>query len=430
LIQQALRMPANVMGAVIPGNGSTATDPALVQADVLRFADAFTGHTTVGIDAYIRKVDTPAARLRALGWRLKLDSAVVAIATGPNPYVSVLDLVTLTSLTRAILERRAADPKFEGAFDTWLAEARTLEVYVWKMADDVITVEQQEEFRAVLNRWIAENASRRMAFFRRPQELATGIRESQKDTSSTSSVFSVVGLDPMAGLDPAVREAARARLFAERALYTSQRIPFLLSWHSELLVQQLLNQDTVANVLASIERLSDATEAVSRTAAELPQQIAAERQALIDALTAQQGQLRELSAEVGKTLDAGEKMSTSVNTALVTFDKLMDRFGVGDGKPRDPGSRRFDILDYAQTAEKISAMAEQVNTLVKDTGSTLDAPALDQRIAALKAAAAEARAEAESVLNHAFVLLAALVLLIFACAMLYRRTGRRPVANA
>jgi hypothetical protein len=118
-------------------------------------------------------------------------------------------------------------------------------------------------------------------------------------------------------------------------------------------------------------------------------------------------------------------MSASLNATLVTFDKLMDRFGVGDEEHRDPNARRFDILDYERTAEQIGATAQQLNVLLNATSVTVNAPALDERIASLKAGAAQARADAEFVLNRAFALAAGLVLLIFACAALYRRTDRR-----
>jgi uncharacterized coiled-coil protein SlyX len=397
----------------------------MVQAEVLRFADSFTGHTSVGVNEYMRTIDTPEARLQGLQWKLALDAAALAIATGPSPLASVLDLVTLASLARVTLERRAADPESGSAFDSWRNESRTAEANAWKMAAGILTAEQQNEFRGVLDQWLADNATTSMAFFRRPQELATGVRESREKASKGGSVFKLVGLDPMAGLDPAVREAARARLFAERALYTSQRLPILLRWQLELLSERFLSHEQITNALTGIEHLSLATEAASQTAVELAHQFTAEREAIIDAFAAQEGQLRELSAEVAQTLGAGEKMSTSLNATIVTFDKLMDRFGVGPDKEEDPGRRRFDILDYARTAEQIAATAQQLNVLIHDTSATLDAPGLDQRITSLNAVAAQVRADAKSVLNHAFALATGLVLLIFACAALYRRTDRR-----
>lgn len=142
---------------------------------------------------------------------------------------------------------------------------------------------------------------------------------------------------------------------------------------------------------------------------------------------AQEGKLRELSAEVGRTLAAGEKMSASLNTTLVTFDALMKRFGVGEPStaPRDTNSPPFNILDYAQTAGQVTAMAQQLDLVIKDLGSTLDSPALDRRIAEVAALSKSACNDAQSVLNHAFLLAAGLVALIFGGVWLVRRPASR-----
>jgi hypothetical protein len=231
------------------------------------------------------------------------------------------------------------------------------------------------------------------------------------------------------GLDPAVREIASTRLFAERALYTVQRMPFLLSWQTELLVDQFLNQKPIADALISVDRISRAAESVGQTADKLPDRITAERTAILDALQKQEGRLRELSAEVGRTLSAGEEMSASLNTTLITFDALMKRFGVGEPSTNAAAaapSKPFDILDYAHTADKMALMAKELDLLLKDTGDTLDSPALHK----LTAVADGILAEAKSVLNHVFLLCAGLVALLFVCALGFRRWSfPRPQKN-
>jgi len=200
-------------------------------------------------------------------------------------------------------------------------------------------------------------------------------------------------------------------------------MPFLVRWQTELLADELLRQEEVTNALTSADRLSRAAESMSQTAALLPDRISAERKAITDELAAQEGKLRELSAEVTRTLAAGEKMSTSLNTTLITFDALMKRFGVGEPSttPPDTNSPPFNILDYAKTAEQITAMSFQLDTLIKDANGTLGSPALDKRIAELNAVSTKAKADAESVLNHAFLLAAVLILLALVCALVYRR---------
>ena len=132
-------------------------------------------------------------------------------------------------------------------------------------------------------------------------------------------------------------------------------------------------------------------------------------------------------------LTAGEKRSSSLNTTITTFDALMKRFGVGEPDTNavpDTNSVPFNILDYATTAEKITTMAKQVDALVNDARSTVDSTALDKRIADLGVLSQKTTTEAKSVLNHAFLLAGALVVLFFVCALLYRRlAGSRTVVG-
>jgi hypothetical protein len=106
----------------------------------------------------------------------------------------------------------------------------------------------------------------------------------------------------------------------------------------------------------------------------------------------------------------------------------MKSFGVGERTGSLPvtNSPPFNILDYAQTADRVAGMAQQLDTLLKDASGSVEAPALDKRIAELHALSGQARADAKFVLNHAFLLAAGLVILLFCCGWLFRR----PTSNA
>src|SRR4029450_11324616 len=109
--------------------------------------------------------------------------------------------------------------------------------------------------------------------------------------------------------------------------------------------------------------------------------------------------------------------------ALNTFDGRRKRVGVGEPEPNSPSksnSAPFNILDYARTAEQLAVTAKELDVLLRDAGSTLDSPALNKRLEDLRVGAARARADAKSILNHAFLLAAGIVLLSFACALAYR----------
>ena len=444
-VHETLRLPGRAVRSVT--RTEAPYDPVALQLALQRFADELLSRTTAALDEYARRVGTPDARSQVLTWKLPVTAAAVAIVSAPNPAANLLDMIALTALTRLAVEELYAGAPDPVALQPWLEVSRTLETNAWALADGVLRPAQREELQSVIARWWSAHADARSTFFARPQELSSLVRLTEERTGRPASVYGLIGLDPTAGLDPAVREVTRTRLFAERALYAAQRMPFLLRWQLELMSDQILRQppvtaalDSAPRLAESADRLSRAAESVGQVAAELPDRIAAERAAILAALTAQEGRLRELSAEVGRTLAvggntlaAGEKMSASFNTTLVTFDALMGRFGVGEPgakTARSSDARPFDVLDYAHTAERLTVMAQELNALIRDTGGALDSPALTRRIAELGAATARAKADAKSVLDHAFLLGAALVLLTFACALAYRWLGRGAAGRA
>jgi len=416
---QVFHHKAGIVTAVVPGTRSgRLPDPALSQAEVLDFADSFSSQITASLDEYALRINTPEARLQALDWKLSISSSVLSIATGPNPLANLVDLVSLASLLRASLEELAPTTVLPGAFDGWLNTSRLLETNAWKLAAANFTTNQQHQLREAIDRWRTENPAPIATFFTRPQELTALIHQAEAKERRPGNVFSLVGLDPMSSLDPAVREVTRTRLLGERVFFAAQRMPDLLRWQTELLSAQLLRQQQITTALQSVDRFSRAAESATQIAALLTDRISNERKAILDALESHEGRLRDLSAQVGQTFSAGEKMSTSLSLTLTTLDALMKRVGLAP--PPNTNSPQFKILDYAHTAEQVTTMADRLHALFKD----LDTPAWDQRLAQLDAISGRARDDAKSVLNHAFLLAVGFLLLSFACALLYRRLGR------
>ncbi len=430
VVEETVRLPGRAVG--IGSSRAPRQDVAALQAAMQRFADEYFSRTIAALDEYARRVGTPEARTQVLTWKLPMTSAAVGIASGPNPAANLLDLITLAAVTHLLVTDLAAQSEHPAAFQPWLEVSASLQEEAWELANGVFQTGQQQELQAAIHRWWAASPDARSAFFGRPQELGSLIHKAEERSGRPASVFSIVGLDPTAGLDPAVREVTRARLFAERALFTAQRMPFLLRWQTELLTDQILRHSQVERALTntvqiaeSAERLSHAAETVSILAAQLPDRLSAERLEIMTALEAQEGKLRALMAEVERTLTAGEQLSGSLNTTFITFDALMKRFGVGepDQNTGHPDAPPFNILDYAHTAEQLTVTAQELTLLLREAGTTLDSPALERRVRDLETVARQVKDDARSLLNHAFLLLAGLVLLTFACAVGYRRWG-------
>jgi len=418
-------------GMVVPGGKPAAPDPAFVQAGLQRFAVEYANRTTVALDDYASRVGTDEARARALRWKIAAGTAALGIAGGPDPHANLVDFLSLTTVTRMTLEDVWVKGPEGPSFQPWLNTSKSLEAEAWAMADASFSRQQQQEVRDAIRKWWQSNPDVHEGFFARPQAISVLIRQTASRSSQPGSIFGVVGLDPTAGLDPAVREVTRSRLFAERAMFMAERMPILLRWQVQLVADDLLHQGQLEHAVDAAERISRATESASKTAAELPDRLTAERKAIVGALEAQEGKLSELSANLTKTLDAGDGMSTSLNATLKTFDALMKRFGVGEpappGPPPDPSAppaRPFDILDYAKTAEQVAAMSKQLNEVIKDLNTSLDSPALEARIVAVNRVSDHAVTNLRHLVYLVFALAAALIVLTFACARIYRARGR------
>jgi hypothetical protein len=429
--RETVGLPMRAADAIVPSDKPSPPDPAFVQAEIQRFADEYSSRTSEVLDDYARAAGTAEARDRALRWKIAAGSAALGIAGGPNPQANLLDFLALTTVTRMTLENVVTKGADGPAYQPWLDSSKDLEAEAWALAGKSLSPDEQQQVRDAIRKWWQDNSDARDSFFARPQELSTLVRKTASRGSPPGSIFGAVGLDPTAGLDPAVREITRSRLFAERAMFMAERMPFLLRWQVELLADDLLRQGEVVRTVDTADRIGRATESMSKTAAELPDRITAERKAVLAALETQEGKLRELSADITRTLNAGDGMSDSLNATLKTFDALMKRFGVGEpappAPPPDPAAppaRPFDILDYAKAAEQITAMTKELNLTIRELNSSLDSPALNARIVAVNGVSDHAAATLRDVVYLVFGLLAALVVLTFACAWVYRARPR------
>lgn len=423
-----LRTPQRVVNSVVPGNRSPAPNPLELQEQIERFTDNFTLRTTQALDDYAQKVGTESARIEALQLKLLSASAVTSIASGPHPTANLLDLVAVVTLSRMAVEERCTKAANGSAYELWLATGRVLESNVWQLAAIELKPAHLAELRETIIQYWRQNPEAHATFFARPQEFVSLAEHSRKQGADLTSVFSLIDLDPTSGLDPAVREVTQTRLLAERAMFTLQRLPFLLRWQTELLAYELAGQPEVRLALTNTSRLADsadrisrATESASQTAALLPDRVSTERKEILAALDQQEGKLRELAAQVDRALESGAKMSTSLDTTIGAFDTLMKRFGVGEPSTNaapaapDTNSPPFNILDYGQVADRVAAMAKEINTLVVT---------VNQSVPQIQRLSQQTSADAQQVVDRGFhlglVLIAVLLIGGVLAGLLYR----------
>jgi hypothetical protein len=272
------------------GEGKPAAQAGLVekQSQLQRFTDDFLARSGQGLDESAERLGTEPGREQVLRIKLLLGSSVLSIVSGPNPNANLLDLVSVTVLTRMSVEDYWMHTTNGAAFQPWLDASRVLETNVWDLAARFLTPAQVAELRAGINQWYERTPEVRTAYFARPHAFASLVWATQVTEAPKNSVLSLVSLDPTAGLDPAVREITQSRLFAERAMYTAQRMPFILRLQGELLTYDVAEQPTIRLVFSnsvqvseSAGRISRDVETLSQTIGQLPNQLAAERKEIL-----------------------------------------------------------------------------------------------------------------------------------------------------
>jgi hypothetical protein len=236
------------------------------------------------------------------------------------------------------------------------------------------------------------------------------------DAPKPESVLSLLMVDPLAGMDPAVREITQTRLLAERALFVTQKMPTLLRWQMELLSVNTVAMPAVQQLVTNAAQITSSVERFAAVAEKLPAQVSAERAEILQALQAQE-------KEVAALLNSGTQMSDSLNTTLTTFDALMKRFGVGESNNAatpTTNAAPFRILDYAQTAAQLEATARQLTELLVTLDRTIGSTNLAQLSAQVTPVVQQAQAGGKEVVDYAFGRAALLVAVVLAAACIYR----------
>jgi hypothetical protein len=341
----------------------------------------------------------------------------------------LLDLTVFVTVTRTALEEHWQPKVFGASARPLLESARNAETDVWRFAGQVLKPVQQEELRHAIEVWHRQNPNPENVLAARAVGFASHVAPANKaDTTRPESVFNLLKLDPLSGLDPATREIAQTRLFAERALYVTQKMPMLLRWQTELLSINAVEMPPVQQLVTNTTQIAASVDRFAALAEKLPGQVSAEREEILKALQSQEKQLTPLVNEVRETLTAGSQMSTSLNTTLTTFDTLMKRFGVGE--TNNAGSSKtntepFRIQDYGQTAEKLAAAARQLTELLVTLDRTVGSTNLAQLSAQVAPAVQQAQTGGKELVNYAFWKAILLVALALVAALLYRFLSAR-----
>lgn len=400
------KVASTVSGKEKPSHES---DAAAVSARLMRFADIAATSVRQAADDTSAHASDREARSQALEWRIDYCGKFWNLATSPQPYQGLFDTIVLVSSARRAHEQRAGETAMAAAFTE-------LERAAWELAGDCLTAEQVASAHKVIDAWLADRASIGSPHIAQVPKFDELMKKSEG--GALSGLTELFTIDPLADLEPAVREVEQARQLSERAMYYLQRMPELLAARVELLTQNVLREPELATSVESFERVSRAADTLATTTQQLPARISTE-------LAASREPVNEILGNAQRALEAGDALSKSLTETLRTFDALVARMQTDRPEPAAtapelPQPRPFDVLDYATAADKLTVLARELNTTVGT---------IDERMPALERALDGVAAQGERTIDHAFVRALELVLIGLAAGaltvLLVRRASSR-----
>lgn len=338
------------------------------------------------------------------------------IASEPDALSQLLDLLTLVTVQHLVwVEEGEAKTLFEDgatpiieAMDAGQAEALAL-------AARALKPEQIAEVQDQVRSWRKKNADLRFVAMVRFEQAA-----SERAAALEATVRSGGGL--MAPVNDAVDSLERARRLAERSFYVGKRLPMMVGWQLDHVINRAMMRKELTDSVAALERTSTVADSIPAELKELRTLLQTEPRKLIEELAGRQQAADKTLATLGDTIAAGaklldnaqsatkaadqtiahaEKVSADLRETLAAADKLLVRLEAAGLS--GPNAR---VGEYAALADKVSGMAKEITEAVKSGDQLMASAAWQQRLSEVNAAAKErvlqTSAAAESVTNLAF----------------------------
>jgi hypothetical protein len=397
-----------------------------LQLSVMRFADEYVGRMRETLNRAQQQAHSPEERLELQNWEVQQADAAYAIASGPNPVADALDMAVLASLSRMVVEDAWVRDRYGARAAPAQATYRALESDAWQLLGGVVSEAQQQQLRRLIAAWHARHPDTHAVAYTRLRDLATALGAAPVEGEALpDNLLSLLGIDPLAQLDPAVREMAQMRQLAERSIYYAQRAPGLLDLQAERFTYQLAAMPETRSLLGDLgqaARVGDAADELVRT---LPGLLDQQRQAMLAdvdrELGSQSTRLGSLAGQLRATLEAGTQAADATNAALQSFERIERQLAANGSTDSGSQGPPFDIRQYTQMLHELTASARALDALAQRA---------DRLEPLWHVAAADTARQAQRVLDHLFVLLVLLVWMIASAVLLTALAYRRLSAAA
>ena len=397
-----------------------------LQLEVMRYADGYVGTSTEAVNTLQRQLTKSEELLLLQDWKVQQATSAYTIASGPNAVTNALDMVVLATLSRMVVQdswvSKAWGPRAKPIQATYVS----LEANAWSLVGGgVLTAEQTAQLHEVIDSWRAQHPNVTAVAYIHFRDFALSMGGTAGEPSAPGGLFSLIGIDPFSGLDPAVQEIAQTRELAERTIYYLQRAPNLLDMQVERLTYQMAVMPDTRAVLADAERISMIGTASTDLVNGLPDLLNQQRDALfkqlVQTLSESNASLDSLSANVRATLLAGTDTANALHATLQSVQQLVSQFtSQPQTPPSSPPGPPFDITQYTAMLAQATLTARELNDLAQHADGTA---------VALKVVTQDAETRVNGMINHIFKLLVVLVFAIAAAVLMvllaYRRLAPR-----
>jgi len=369
-----------------------------LQAAVMSFADTWASTITEAAGNFEKQATKPEARIHAE--RLKYTPILTAfeIAAGPLPGPALLDMLVFVTLMRIVWEEHWYPEVYGEAAKGMVVTLKELESEIWSIGAKVMTSQQRQDLRDLISQWRKKHPDTVIVYLIRFSDFGElGKKPSLEDARKPGGLLGPV--------KEAIQAADEVRALADRAIYLLVRMQELLNRRVKLTAQDLLTIPEVDKLLTDITGFRKVSERYAELIEKLPAQISNQTNATIDQVMARvalqsEQIINHLLQQVAMERQAAleQAFQNIAQERNATFEQII---------------QGLDVQRTTTINQVLQGVAAQRQAIIHDLTQLVD---LSER-------------EAEEWITHIFVLVAAIVFILFLLRLAFRYATDQAAKN-
>jgi hypothetical protein len=420
--------------------GVTRISMVELQNELDEFADRFSGVVTASANEIAAESAERTTRRSALLWKLRVIPRLQEVIFGADPQPAFLDAAILTVQMRKYFQGPDTDGAtlFADAQPVAVQASLRLEEDIFRIGGLFLSAEQLQALRARIDTYADAHPIR--GTFLLTEGRATSTKDGQTADLNWVAQIPLSPFRALEGIDAGARAISDFNITASQFAQIVEDMPVQTRWQIELLWYDLEESQSVVSALQSFKALADSAASLSETARQLPEQ-------LREQIALAGKDLDDRQAALQTTLDETRRTLESLNVAIDNATELTDAISQAGGsvadagdawrqtvnavseitqsfdKPADaPPGKPFDIAEYTQAADRLTAAAVELRALLAEARQTLESPQLS---ALSDTALKDAEQSGRNVTDHAAWRVLQLIAAAFVLAIIYRLISSR-----